>query len=82
MAPPAASPGRRPGLCRRLSGPGGHFGLIGPTSDSKGTLLFMGGQLPLVKTMTQTRMALVTDPAEMLAAIKQVQAEKLQRASG
>ena len=38
------------------------FLLIGPTPDgSKGTLVFLGAQLPAVDTMTETRVALVTD---------------------
>jgi hypothetical protein len=42
-------------------GDAGFFGMIGPTADSKGTLLFMGSKLSTVNSLTETRMALITD---------------------
>jgi hypothetical protein len=42
-------------------GEAGFFGMIGPTSDSKGTLLFMGPKMSTVNSLTETRMALITD---------------------
>jgi hypothetical protein len=42
-------------------GEAGFFGMIGPTSDSKGTLLFMGPKLSTVNSLTETRVALIAD---------------------
>lgn len=57
-------------------GEAGFFGMIGPTSDSKGTLLFMGPKLSKVTSVTETRMALITDkdpPGHNLAPMKAFQ---------
>lgn len=39
----------------------GFFGFVGPTSDSKGTLLFMSPKLRPVNSLTETKMSLITD---------------------
>ena len=44
-----------------FKGETGVFALIGPTSDAKGALLFIGAKLRPVTAMTETRVALITD---------------------